>query len=52
MEAVLRRSPRLYTHWRRPSRDRNRRVIVIAAMLALTGLALALFGGETGGSWR
>lgn len=51
MEAVLRRSLRLYTHWRRPSRDRNRRLVVIAVMLALTGLAIALFGSDTQGTW-
>lgn len=51
MEDAMKRAPRLYTDWRRSSRDRNRRLVVIAVMLALTGLAVALFGSDTQGTW-
>ena len=36
--------PRFYTDWKRPSRDRARRVLLLLAMAALAGLALWLFG--------
>lgn len=40
----MKRAPRLYTDWRRPSRERNRRIVFLLAMLALTGFGLWLFG--------
>lgn len=51
MDGSMKRAPRLYTHWRRPSRSRNQRLAFFAVMLALAGLALWLLGDVAHDRW-
>lgn len=51
MEAAVKSRPRLYTDWRRRSRERNRRLGVIVAAIVLTAVALWLFGGDFRPHW-
>lgn len=51
MENAMKSRPRLYTEWRRPSRSRSQRFAFLLLMVALTGLALWLFGGEARPYW-
>lgn len=47
----MKRRPRLYTEWHRPSRSRSQRLVFFAIMLALAGLALWLLGDQAHQRW-